>query len=284
MNSNKIYKDWKFWYKLILGILPFVIELTFMIGQYYQFTRHFIVPEQSKPLTKNYDQRMINILQGYKSNNEHFKIGLYVFTRNFLFLTTLGNAAMGIFYLNSAFNHKNEGRGKIDNANVAYVVMFIPTFVVIFFNISKVFPSEHLYWYTVLSWFFEHFFMATMSTVYIIFFYNKENFIKTNKQKKAVIISCYGLLYGYFIFWIIVGSIIYAFHPNFTIFGFMSPSGFFPYQFLDLVSGDKGAAADIGIKGTIYLQLFITVTVVGVVMYGMDHLYRYAIKKVTKSF
>ncbi|WP_342269060.1 hypothetical protein [Spiroplasma endosymbiont of Aspidapion aeneum] len=282
MKSCELLSNWKFWYKLILGVAPLLSISLFITGQYLDFKNGLILPTLSKEkLNEKFDSNLLILLTNYVSNHENGKLFLYVFFRNILLITTIVNIFVSLFLINSAINQKNEGNGKLDNANIAYVIMFLSIFVVIFYNLSRIFDysSNSLKWYTIISWIIEHSVVSILFMIYFILFYNKQDFEVDNTKKWINKSLWFGFVMFYMFISVIIGIILNSSGAKFHIYGTMSPSGYFPYSFLDVVSGQKSLSITLNFNGAVWVQLFMILIFISLILVLVDYLFHFILSK-----
>ncbi|AHI54271.1 hypothetical protein SSABA_v1c08720 [Spiroplasma sabaudiense Ar-1343] len=294
-SSQKLFKDWKFWAKLWIGILPLfsvIFFISFRIWVAAQNLKHGNSAEWPviDALTKmGGTQESKWKLPGDPLFNPRYnlqkiiewnltqRVG-YTLARNLFLYTTLSNLLFSYFFINSAIFHKNEGRGKIDNPNFGIFVMTIIS-ITCFTYLGSLIVTDDTKNYDLAQWislFLEHSVVPIIGVVYFIYFYNhgKLNITKASFIKEWLIVTT--VVFSYFVLFTIIGFICRSFDNAFPWALEMSTSGYFPYGFLEL---DQSTAAYTSWMGPT-LQFF---SIVFILMIGTSTAFFFGFKIFLKS-
>ncbi|ATG97686.1 hypothetical protein [Mesoplasma lactucae] len=236
MDNKPVYKDWKFWFKLIVGIIPLVAIVVFFFGggaplfnDPAKYWSEVFTPDR----VNDFQPDLIARVEGWsKSQN----IGYWI-SRNLFMFTTIANIMQSVFLINSAVHHRNEGLGKFDNWKTGIIVVNAMWWVILMYNVSLLFSGaiSYMKWYNYVSWLCEHSVVPFLGIIYILFFYRK---VDTDYNKKPAMFRFEQMIYSllpliiYFVVFESLGFILKA-TDAMPIFGDMSSTGWWPYEFMD---------------------------------------------------
>lgn len=238
-------RDWRFWFKLLIGSMQLISILTFII--------------------------IATAVEG----------DIYALPEHLSYYTTWTNFFSAIFFLYSAFFHHTEGKGKFNNDQVAQIVITYLTLTILVYNINQLI-AEHPYsfdsWKYIMSLVCEHTLGPILAIIYYLCFYNHKN-IKNIKEfsKKWVWYMIAGLLF-YLVLFSIIGFLGKAFDWK-ALYGTMDgsdESSTFVYPFIDWYHG-------VGLFRPAWLEcLLIVILIIGVET-GFDYLYSFTAIKINQS-
>lgn len=244
--------DWRYWLKICCAIIPVASAIIFLIAQAIALYKNPADYWVSTLGTIGSDNQTVVQSRDALINMSTNQNAAYLFCRNILMITTLGNFLNAAWFINSAFNNKYEGQGKFDNQVYGTASVSIIVFIVLFYNLSLI-PSHdilhHMHWYNWMSWMCEHIFPDLIMMTYFFVFYPKFKKKISNKDKvnewfiEMAISIAFVVFFN--VFFVILGYILRAAHGT-RIFGEMSWSGFFPYPFYNFLNENKQAVCGPG--------------------------------------
>lgn len=228
-NIKLLIKNWKFWFKLIIGLLPIISVIIFTsvtLLSTLWFKHHGIFPNN---WSRKYDTTLRE-LQHWSD----FRVGCMVVFRNLTLYTSYSTFIFSAFFLNSAFNTLKEGQGWYDNSNVGLLTMIVISFTLLFYNISLPITGDFKLWLPVqwMSMFLQHSLVPLLGVIYYFTCYQHHNLV----YNKETMLRWWGYtlatILGYFLFFTIFGYILKTTH-SWKPMPDMSFSGYFPYDFME---------------------------------------------------
>ncbi|WP_338954508.1 hypothetical protein [Spiroplasma endosymbiont of Polydrusus cervinus] len=231
-NVKLLVKSWRFWFKLIIGILPIISIIIFTnvsLSLILWCKHHDVFP---KSWVSKYDTRLEE-LQSWSD----ISVSFMVIFRNLTLYTSYSTFIFSSFFLNSAFNTLKEGQGQYDNSKVGLLTMVVICFTLFFYNISLPITGDFKKWLPIqwMSMFLQHSLIPLLGVLYYFTCYKHYNLT----YNKTAMLCWWGYslstILGYFLVFTILGCILKATH-SWKPMPDMSFSGYFPYDFMEFTN------------------------------------------------
>lgn len=242
--KNKIYREWKFWYKLICGI---VLILTIIFAGWLNGILDMDYIINATKIKDKVAQKGANFSSAFLTGEaldtaiNNYKKDWGDYSLNFFaFFTVQSNLAIAIWFLYAAIAHKKEGKTKLlGNTTVLLLATYIGITAIVYNTMILPFSDVK----DAVRWFFNiitHMLMPVLYIIYVIFFFHREEKLVDTKLfvKKQL-----PLFYIYPAVWSVITVIRGIFrHKASKLFQF-------PYFFIDFYHDHYG------IKGAIWFVI-----------------------------
>ncbi|WP_374695934.1 hypothetical protein [Spiroplasma endosymbiont of Polydrusus formosus] len=231
-NVKLLIKSLQFWFKLIIGILPIISIIIFIIVSLsltLWCKHHGVFP---KSWVSKYDTR----LEELQSWSDVSIIFMVIF-RNLTLYTSYSTLIFSTFFLNSAFNTLREGQGRYDNSKIGLLTMVVICFTLFFYNISLPITGDFKKWLPIqwMSMFLQHSLIPLLGVLYYFTCYKKYNLTYNKTTMLRWWWYSLSTILGYFLVFTILGYILKATH-SWKPMPDMSFSGYFPYDFMEFTN------------------------------------------------
>ncbi|WP_425379359.1 hypothetical protein [Spiroplasma endosymbiont of Stenodema calcarata] len=275
-NIKLLIKNWKFWFKLIIGLLPIISVIIFTsvtLSSTLWFKHHGIFPNNWSPKYHT----TLKELQSWSN----FRITFVVIFRNLALYTTYSSFIFAAFFINSAFNTLKEGQGRYDNSNVGLLTMIVISFTLIFYNASLPITGDFKLWLPVqwMSMFLQHSVVPILGVIYYFTCYQHHQLTYNKKTMLSLWEYSIAAILGYFLFFTILGYILKATH-SWKLMPDMSFSGYFPYDFMEFT--DPKASYSHG-KIPMAAQTFIAYSIFTIITTGLYFAFYFAQNKISQK-
>lgn len=206
--KNQIYREWKFWYKLICGI---ILLLTIIFAGWLNGILDMDYIINLDKIRDKVSKKGPNFSSAFLTGEElEIAVGNYQkdwgdYSLNFFaFFTVQSNLAIGLWFIYAAIAHKKEGKTKLlGNTTVLILATYIGITAIVY-N-TMILPEHIKEIKDPVRWFFNaitHMIMPVLYIIYVILFFNREEKLVDTKfffKKQLPLFYIYPAVWSVFI-------------------------------------------------------------------------------------